>query len=86
LRDALSKPAYAEYFAALPFNSGYFMCVEPKKGLVAEEIRKHLLEKYSTGVIVLGNVIRLAFSAVPQYKLGELVENIYKACVDLDKK
>ena len=86
LRDALSKPAYAEYFSALPFNSGYFMCVEPKKGLVAEDIRKHLLEKYSTGVIVLGNVIRLAFSAVPQDKLGELVENIYKACVDLDKK
>ena len=86
LRDALSKPAYAEYFSALPFNSGYFMCVEPKKGLVAEEIRKHLLEKYSTGVIVLGNVIRLAFSAVPQDKLGELVENIYQACVDLDKK
>ena len=86
LRDALSNPAYAEYFSPLPFNSGYFMCVEPKKGLVAEEIRKHLLEKYSTGVIVLGNVIRLAFSAVPGNKLGELVENIYNACVDLDKK
>lgn len=85
LRDALSNPKYAEYFSPLPFNSGYFMCVEPKKGLVAEDIRKHLLEKYSTGVIVLGNVIRLAFSAVPQAKLPELVENIYNACVDLDK-
>jgi hypothetical protein len=61
------------------------MCIELKKGLVAEEIRKHLLENYSTGVIVLGSVIRLAFSAVPQAKLPELVENIYKACVDLDK-
>ncbi|MFZ4455324.1 MAG: aminotransferase class I/II-fold pyridoxal phosphate-dependent enzyme [Bacteroidales bacterium] len=85
LRDALSNPKYAEYFSPLPFNSGYFMCVEPKKGLVAEEVRKHLLEKYSTGVIVLGSVIRLAFSAVPQAKLPELVENIYNACVDLDK-
>ena len=86
LRDALSNPKYAEYFSPLPFNSGYFMCVEPKKGLSAEEIRKHLLEKYSTGVIVMGNVIRLAFSAVPQSKLPELVENIYNACIDLDKK
>ena len=60
------------------------MCIELKKGLVAEEVRKHLLDKYSTGVIVLGNVIRLAFSAVPQSKLPELVGNIYKACVDLD--
>ncbi|MCX6308308.1 MAG: aminotransferase class I/II-fold pyridoxal phosphate-dependent enzyme [Bacteroidia bacterium] len=83
LRVEISKPEYAEYFEALPFNSGYFMCIEPKKGLVAEDIRKHLLEKYSTGVIVLGNVIRLAFSAVPQAKIPQLVENIYKACKDL---
>ena len=85
LRKELSNQNYTEYFTPLPFNSGYFMCIELKKGLVAEEIRKHLLEKYSTGVIVLGNVIRLAFSAVPQSKLPELVENIYKACVDLDQ-
>jgi aspartate/methionine/tyrosine aminotransferase len=85
LRTELSKPNYAAYFSPLPFNSGYFMCIELKKGLVAEEIRKHLLENYSTGVIVLGSVIRLAFSAVPQAKLTELVENIFKACVDLDK-
>lgn len=85
LRTELLKSEYAEYFSALPFNSGYFMCIELKKGLVAEEVRKHLLEKYSTGVIVLGNVIRLAFSAVPQEKIPELVENIYKACKDLSK-
>ena len=84
LRSELSNPVYTEYFTPLPFNSGYFMCIELKKGLVAEEVRKHLLDKYSTGVIVLGNVIRLAFSAVPQSKLPELVGNIYKACVDLD--
>lgn len=86
LRNEFTNPKYEAYFSPLPFNSGYFMCIEPKKGLVAEEIRKHLLEKYSTGVIVLGNVIRLAFSAVPEAKLPELVENIYKACVDLDTK
>ncbi|MBP6610247.1 MAG: aminotransferase class I/II-fold pyridoxal phosphate-dependent enzyme [Paludibacter sp.] len=86
LKQELARPEYAEYFQALPFNSGYFMCVEPKKGLVAEDIRQHLLEKYSTGVIVLGNVVRLAFSAVPKAVLPQLVENIYKACVDLDKK
>lgn len=85
LRNEVSKAEYQEYFKALPFNSGYFMCVEPQKGLVAEEVRKHLLEKYSTGVIVLGNVIRLAFSAVPQAKIPQLVENIYNACKDLAK-
>jgi aspartate/methionine/tyrosine aminotransferase len=85
LRKEVSKAEYQTYFKALPFNSGYFMCVEPKKGIVAEEVRKLLLEKYSTGVIVLGPVIRLAFSAVPEAKLPELVENIYKACKELDK-
>jgi aspartate/methionine/tyrosine aminotransferase len=85
LREQFANPVYLEYFAPLPFNSGYFMCMELKKGLVAEEVRKHLLDKYNTGVIVLGNVIRLAFSAVPQAKLPELVENIYKACKDLAK-
>ena len=85
LRKELSNPNYSEYFEPLPFNSGYFMCIEPKKGLVAEDIRKQLLEQYSTGVIVLGNVIRLAFSAVPQAKIPQLVENIYKACKDMDK-
>lgn len=85
LRKELSNAKNAEYFTPLPFNSGYFMCIELKKGLVAEEVRKHLLEKYSTGVIVLGNVIRLAFSAVPQAKIPELVENIYLACKDLAK-
>jgi len=86
LRRELSNPIYDEYFSPLPFNSGYFMCIELKKGLVAEEVRKHLLEKYSTGVIVLGEVIRLAFSAVPQAKIPELVENIYKSCIDLSGK
>ncbi len=86
LRYEISKSKYAPYFEALPFNSGYFMCIEPKKGLQAEEIRMNLLENYSTGVIVLGNVIRLAFSAVPQEQLPQLVENIYNACIDLDKR
>lgn len=86
LRTEIARAQYADYFCALPFNSGYFMCIELKKRLQAEEVRKHLLTEYSTGVIVLGNVIRLAFSAVPQSQLPQLVENLYKACVDLDTK
>jgi len=84
LKDCFKATKYNEYFKPLPFNSGYFMCVGIKKGLDAEKIRLHLLEKYSTGVIVFGNVIRLAFSATPQDKIPELVENLYRACRDLD--
>jgi len=62
------------------------MCLKLRKGLNAEKVRLYLLEKYSTGVIVFGNVIRLAFSAVPQAKILELIDNLYRACVDLNKQ
>ncbi|MBN1415333.1 MAG: aminotransferase class I/II-fold pyridoxal phosphate-dependent enzyme [Bacteroidales bacterium] len=83
LKETLSKSPYPDYLDPLPFNSGYFMCLRLRKGLNAEQARLHLLEKYSTGVIVFGDVIRLAFSSVPLAKIPELVENLYKACVDL---
>jgi len=83
---ALKDPKYKEYFQALPFNSGYFMCIRLKDTLNAEHIRKLLLEKYSTGVIVFGNLIRLAFSAVPQSKIALLIENIYAACKEGEEK
>ncbi len=82
IKLVLENPKYKRYFAALPFNSGYFMCIELKDGLVAEDVRKILLEKYSTGVIVFGNLIRIAFSAVPEAKIAQLVENIHAACQD----
>lgn len=82
IKEVLSNPDYSRYFSALPFNSGYFMCIELKDGLVAEEVRKILLEKYSTGVIVFGNLIRIAFSAVPEEKIGQLIANIHAACQD----
>lgn len=84
--QVLDDKKYLEYFTALPFNSGYFMCVELKDTLNAEAIRKILLDKYSTGVIVFGNLIRLAFSAVPKSKIPELIENIYRACGDYSKQ
>jgi len=86
VQQVLTDPKYLEYFTALPFNSGYFMCVELNDRLKAEAIRKILLDKYSTGVIVFENLIRLAFSAVPQSKIQELIENIYLACKDYSEQ
>ncbi len=84
--EVLKDKKYGEHFTALPFNSGYFMCVELNDSLNAEAIRKILLDKYSTGVIVFGNLIRLAFSAVPQSKIPDLIENIYLACTDYSEQ
>ena len=73
-----SHPEYAEAFEALPFNSGYFMCVALKSA-DPEQVRTTLLEKYSTGVIAASSVIRVAFSATPYDLLDELFDNLYQA-------
>lgn len=71
------KDDYIEYIHPLPFNSGYFMCLEVKNGK-AEEMRRILLDKYDTGVIALGNLLRVAFSSTPFDKIDKLYDNIFK--------
>lgn len=77
-----AHPEYAEAFVALPFNSGYFMCIRPVKA-DAEALRKKLLADYSTGTVNFGGILRIAFSATPTEKLEKLFENVYKAAVAL---
>ena len=83
VRRILKKhPEYADAFEAMPFNSGYFMCVKPL-GVDAEKVRRLLVEKYSTGTIVLSGLIRIAFSTVPREKLAALFANVAAAVRDL---
>ncbi|MFA5764195.1 MAG: aminotransferase class I/II-fold pyridoxal phosphate-dependent enzyme [archaeon] len=84
VKEVLSNEKYAEYFIALPFNSGYFMCIQIKE-IDAEEVRKKLLENYSTGVIAIGDKIRIAYSAISTKSIEQLFENIYLSCKELRK-
>ncbi len=77
-----THPEYARHFEVMPFNSGYFMCVKPI-GVGAEKVRRHLIEKYSVGTIVLEGLIRLAFSTVPTAKLAKLFASVNDAIADL---
>jgi aspartate/methionine/tyrosine aminotransferase len=76
-------PEYQQYFEALPFNSGYFMCVE-LKGLDAGKVWNTLLNKYSTGVICYSEkkLFRIAFASTPTHQIEKLFNNIYLACQD----
>lgn len=74
-----SHPEYSSCFEALPFNSGYFMCVEIKHR-EAEKVRQLLLQKYSIGLIAFNRLLRVAFSSVPITELENLFEGLYKAC------
>ena len=71
---------YEQEFTALPYNSGYFMCIKLKGN--ADKIRRLLIDKYSTGVIANGGIIRVAFSSVKKEFIPKLFENIYNACND----
>jgi aspartate/methionine/tyrosine aminotransferase len=81
-RILAEHPEYEASFEVMPFNSGYFMCVRPK-GIDAESVRRHLIEKYSTGTIVLSGLIRLAFSTIPKHRLASLFANVHSAITDL---
>ena len=77
-----AHPEYGRNFTPMPFNSGYFMCVKPV-GVDAEKVRRQLIEKYSTGTIVLSGLIRIAFSTVPKGRLATLFSNVNAAISDL---
>ena len=77
-----AHPEYAKNFEPMPFNSGYFMCVKPI-GVEAEKVRRHLIEKYSTGTIMLSGLLRLAFSTIPKAKLAKLFADVNSAIADL---
>jgi len=78
-----ANPQYNKYFEALPFNSGYFMCVK-LKGLNADQVWETLLSKYSTGVICYSEqkLFRIAFASTPTHQIEKLFNNIYLACQD----
>ncbi|MCG8454180.1 MAG: aminotransferase class I/II-fold pyridoxal phosphate-dependent enzyme [Spirochaetales bacterium] len=77
--ELAAHPEYAQRFVALPYNSGYFMCVRIATG-DAEAVRQELLKNYDTGVIALGDLIRVAFSSLPKAQIPTLFANLYAAC------
>jgi aspartate/methionine/tyrosine aminotransferase len=77
-----SHPEYAGYFKPVPFNSGYFMCVQ-FEGVDTEALRQLLLTTYNTGVIAQGRVIRIAFSSIPYDMLEKLFNNLFLAAQEL---
>lgn len=83
VKKTLTDKKYEEYFTALPYNSGYFMCVQLVDGIDGEKVRQVLIEKYSIGLINLNNVLRIAYSAVAASDIKALFEGIYAACKEI---
>jgi aspartate/methionine/tyrosine aminotransferase len=85
VKRIVSDDRFSDVFRPLPFNSGYFMCIELKEGYDADQIRIRLIEEYSTGVVSADRrIIRIAFSSVAEKKLTKLFDNIYECAKSFD--
>ena len=83
IKQILSDPKFTEAWEAYPFNSGYFMCVKLKK-VNAEELRRHMLDRYGVGLISIGDQnLRVAFSCVEEADLTDLFDLMLQGVKDL---
>jgi aspartate/methionine/tyrosine aminotransferase len=83
VHEVARAPRFRESFEVYPFNSGYFMCVRVK-GVDAEKLRVHLLEKHGTGLIATSPTdIRVAFSCLEVEEVEPLFEVLHRGIQEL---
>jgi len=83
VKEVLADFKYRDAWDVYPFNSGYFMCIRLKT-VNAEELRRHLLDKYGVGLISLGDTdLRVAFSCLEKGDVEELFDTVLKGVEDL---
>ncbi|MBN1524312.1 MAG: aminotransferase class I/II-fold pyridoxal phosphate-dependent enzyme [Spirochaetales bacterium] len=69
--------------AALPFNSGYFLCLKTT-GIDAEKLRQKLLEEKQIGTVSIGpDYLRVAYSCVDEPDIDELLTEIWNSAEEL---
>lgn len=74
-------PDMATFFNILPFNSGYFLCLEPLFA-TAQDFRQSLLTQ-GIGVTALHDrIIRVCYSTVPTEEIGDLFQLILRTAQD----
>jgi aspartate/methionine/tyrosine aminotransferase len=78
-----NEAKYASSWDVYPFNSGYFMLIKVK-GVDAEKLRLHLLDKHGTGLICTAPTdLRVAFSCLEVEQVAPLFEAIHTAIGEL---
>ena len=83
VREVAGRDAYRKSWDVYPFNAGYFMCIRVK-GVDAERLRVHLLEKYGIGLISIGaSDVRVAFSCLEEEEIAPLFDAVHQAIGEL---
>lgn len=81
--EVASASRFCESWDVYPFNSGYFMCVAVK-GVDAEKLRVHLLDRYGVGLIATSPTdIRIAFSCLEVGEIEPLFECLHQGIQEL---
>jgi aspartate/methionine/tyrosine aminotransferase len=74
---------FSESWDVYPFNSGYFMLIKVK-GVDANKLREHLLDKHGTGLICTSPTdLRVAFSCLEVEHVAPLFEAVHAAIREL---
>jgi len=77
------EPRFASSWDVYPFNSGYFMLIKVK-GVDANKLREHLLDKHATGLICTSPTdLRVAFSCLDVSEVVPLFETVHAAIQEL---
>ncbi len=83
VRQVVHRDRYRDSWDVYPFNAGYFMCIRVK-GVDAERLRQHLLEKHGVGLIANGPTdIRVAFSCLDERDVEPLFELVHQSIGEL---
>lgn len=86
VKKVLNSGKFGDVWSYYPFNSGYFMCLK-LKGVEAEPLRIHLLNKYGVGTISTNKTdLRIAFSCIAAEDIPELFDIIATAVRELAAK
>ncbi len=70
----------------MPRSRGDKEYILPVKGINTEEVRQTLLKNYDTGVMAIGELIRVAYSSLSSDLIELLFENINNACSDVKNR
>jgi aspartate/methionine/tyrosine aminotransferase len=86
VKKVLDNGKFGDVWSYYPFNSGYFMCLK-LKGVEAEPLRIHLLDKYGVGTISTNKTdLRIAFSCIASQDIPVLIEIIATSARELAAK
>jgi aspartate/methionine/tyrosine aminotransferase len=84
--EVAGAPRFRESWEVYPFNSGYFMCLAVK-GIDAERVRVHLLERYGVGLVSTSPTdLRVAFSCLELEEIEPLFEALHRAIQELRER